>query len=109
MNESYLVCPPHVFIACPLFTSVMDQLIIMSLHKYLKPSADSGGTNSKLELLPYPNTESGESARAVIVAAANKEVVAVLSGTTNIYYNTCFTVQTMKSLLLTLLLHCISN
>ena len=61
--------------------------------------SQSGGTNSNLELLPDRNAESGESARAAIVAAANKEVVAVLSGTTTIYYNTCFTrVQTMKSL-----------
>ena len=51
----------------------------MSLHRYLKPSADSGGTHSNLGLLPDPNAESGESARAVVVAAANKEVVAVLS------------------------------
>ena len=61
------------------------------LSKYLKPSADSGGTNSNLELLPDPNVESGESVRALVVAAANKEIVAVLSGTTAIYYNTCFT------------------
>ena len=32
-----------------------------------------------------PMLESGESARAVVVAAANKEVVALLSGTTTIY------------------------
>ena len=57
---------------------MVDQLIIMSLHKYLKPSADSRGTNSTLELLTDPNTESGESAWAVVVAAGNKEVVAVL-------------------------------
>ena len=91
MNESYLIGPLSVFIACPLVSSVMDQLIIMSLHRYLKPSADSGGTNSNLEQLHDPNTECDESARAVIVAAANKEVVAVLSGTTTIYYDTCFT------------------
>ena len=57
----------------------------MSLGRYLKPSADFGGTNSNLELLPDPNAESGEPARAVVVAADNKEVVAVLSGTTTIY------------------------
>ena len=39
--------------------------------------------------LPDPNEECDESPRAV-VAAANKEVVAALSGTTTIYYNTCF-------------------
>ena len=31
-------------------------------------------------LLPDPNAESGKSARAVVVAAANKQVVAVLIG-----------------------------
>ena len=61
--------------------------MILSLHRYLKPSADSLGSHSNLGLHPDP---SSESARAV-VAAANKEVVAVLSGTTTIYYNTCFT------------------
>ena len=65
-------------------------LIIMSLHKYLKPSAGSGETSSNLELLPDPNAESGKSARAVDVAAA--KIVAVLSGTTTIYYNTRFPV-----------------
>ena len=57
MNESYLVGLPHVFIDCPLVSSVVDQLIIMSLRKDLKPSTDSGGTNSNLELLPDPNAE----------------------------------------------------
>ena len=53
--------------------------------------------------------QSGESARAV-VAAANKEVVAVLSGTTTIYYNTCFKSTNHEIIaLLTLLLYCISN
>ena len=41
----------------------------MSLGRYLKPSADCGGN---LELLPDSNAESGKSARAVVVAAANK-------------------------------------
>ena len=58
-------------------------------------------------LLPDPNAESGESARAVVVAAANKEVVAVLSGTTTIYYNTCFKCTNHEIItLLTLLLYC---
>ena len=81
----------------------------MSLGRHVKPSDGSGGTNSNLELLLDTNAESDESARAVVVAAANKEVVAVLSGTTTIYYNTFLYVQIMKSLLLTLLLYCISN
>ena len=57
---------------------MVDQLIIMSLCRYyLKPSADSGGTHTNLELLPDPNTKCGESATVVVVAAANKEVVIV--------------------------------
>ena len=72
MDECYLIGPPPVFIACPLVSSVVNQLIIMSLGRYLKPSADSGGTNSNLELLPDPNAESDESARVVVVAAVNK-------------------------------------
>ena len=60
------------------------------LTRYLKPSADSGGTPSNLGLHPDPNAVNGESPRAVVVAAANKEAVAVLSETTTIYYNTCF-------------------
>ena len=55
----------------------------MNLGIYFKPSADSGGTNSNLEVLPDPNAESGESARGVVVADANKEV-AILSGTITI-------------------------
>ena len=52
----------------------------------------------------------GESARAVVVVAANKEVVAVLSGTTTIYYNTCFTCTNHEIITLsTLLLYSISN
>ena len=75
MNDPYLVDPPRLFIACPLVSSVVNQLIIiMSFRKYLKPSADSGGTYSNLELLPDPNAESGESASAVVVATTNKEV-----------------------------------
>ena len=74
---------------------MVDQLVIMSLQRYLKPSADSGGTHSNLGLLPDPNAESGESTRAV-VAAAKKEVVALLSGTTSLYniltYFTCYSV-----------------
>ena len=89
MNESYLIGPLSVFIACPLVSSVVDQLIIMSLLRYLKPSADSGGTTSNLKQLHDPNAECDESARTVIVAAANKEEVAVLSRTITIYYNTC--------------------
>ena len=58
---------------------MVDQLIIMSLPRYLKPSADSGGTHSNLGLLPYTNA---------VVAAANK-VVAVLS--LFIIIATCFT------------------
>ena len=57
---------------------MVDQLIIMSLHRYLKSSADSGGTHSNLGLLTDPNVESGKSARAVMAAAKN-EVVAFLS------------------------------
>ena len=62
--------PPRIFIACPLFSSLVDQLIIMNLGRYLEPSAVSGGTNGNLELLTDCNTESGESTRAVVVAAA---------------------------------------
>ena len=77
------------------------------LTSYLKPSADSGGTNSSC---PDPNAESGDSARAVVMAAANKEVVAVLSGTTTIYYNTCFTCTNHEIITLVILfLYCISN
>ena len=68
-----MVGPPLVFIAFPLVSSVVDQLIIMSLLRYLKPFADSGGTHSNLGLLPDPNAESDES-----VVAANKEVVKVI-------------------------------
>ena len=83
--------PTTCFLACPLVSSVVEQLIIMSLHRYLKPSVDSGGTYNNLVLLPDPNVESGESARAV-VAAAKKEVIALLSGTTTLYnILTCFT------------------
>ena len=78
----------------------------MNLGRYLKPSTNSGGTNSNLELLPDPNGESGESARAVVVAAANKEVVAVLSGTTIILFQ-CTNQEIIT--LLTLLLYCIRN
>ena len=81
----YLVGPPCVFIACPLVSSVVDQLIIKSF-KQISQTIYSGGTHSNLGLLPDTNAESGESVRAV-VAAANKEVVAVLSGATTIYYN----------------------
>ena len=59
------------YIACPMISSVVGQLITMSVCRYLKPSADSVGTHSNLELLPDPNAESGESAKAVVVAAAN--------------------------------------
>ena len=53
---------------CPLVSSVVDLLLIISLYRYLKPSADSGGTHSNLGLLPDPNAESGESAMAVVAA-----------------------------------------
>ena len=81
----------------------------MSLGRYLKPSADSGGTNSNLGLHPDPNAGSAESARAVVVAAANKEVVADLSGTITSY--TCFRCTNHEIItVLTLLLYCsISN
>ena len=70
-----------------------------------KSSADSGGTHTNLELLPDPNAECGDSARAVVVAAANQEVVNVPSWTTTIYYNTCFTCINHEIItLLTLLL-----
>ena len=65
MNKSNLIGPPHFLCGGP--TDYYE------LSRYLKPSADSG-TNSSLELLPDPNEESGESARAVVVAAASKEV-----------------------------------
>ena len=78
VNDLYLLGPPCVFIACPLVSSVVDQLIIMSFPRYLKPSANSGGSHSNLGLLLDP---SGESASAV-VASANKQVISVLSGTT---------------------------
>ena len=81
----------------------------MSLGRHVKPSAGSGGTNSNLELLPDTNAESDESARAVVVAAANKEVVAVLSGTTTIYYNTCFICTNHEIITVNFLLYCISN
>ena len=58
-------------------------------------------------LLPDPNAGSAESAKAVVVAAANKEVVAVLCR--DYYYFIIIhvsRVQIMKSLLLTLLLYC---
>ena len=87
MNDSYVKGPPPDFIVYPQISSVVDQLIVVSIGRYLKPSTDCGGTNGNLELLPDPNAESDESARAIVVAAANKEVVAVLSGTTTIYYN----------------------
>ena len=45
MNDPYVEGQPLVFIACPLVSSVVDELIIMSLGRYLKPSADSGGTH----------------------------------------------------------------
>ena len=78
---------------------------------YLKPSADSIGTNSNLELLPDLNAECGVSARAVVVVAANKVImVAVLEGTTTIYYNTYFTCTNNEIItLLTLLLYYISH
>ena len=45
MNEFYLIGSPLVFIACPLVSSVVDQLInYYELPTYLKPSADSIGT-----------------------------------------------------------------
>ena len=73
---------------------MVDQLIIMRLCRFHKVQGPIATWSYFLI-----NAESGESARAAVVAAANKEVVAVLSGTTTIYYNTCFTrVQTMKSL-----------
>ena len=79
--------------------------------RYLKPSADSGGTNNStwIYFLSDPNAESGESARAVVVAACIKEVVAVLLGTTTIYYNTCFTCTDHEIITLLTLLLCISN
>ena len=55
-----MVGPPPL--ACPLVSSVVDQMIIMSLLRYLKPSAANGGTLSNLGLLPDPNAERGESA-----------------------------------------------
>ena len=100
MNESYQIGPPLVFIACPPVSSVVDVLIIMSLPRYLKPPASSGGTNSY-----FLTPRCGGSATAVVVATANKEVVALLSGTTTIYYNTYFTCTNHEiNTLLTLLL-----
>ena len=46
MIPMYVVGPPLVFIACPLVSSVVDQMIIMSILRYLKPSADVEGTHS---------------------------------------------------------------
>ena len=70
MGESYLIGSPLVFIACPLVSSVVDSVSesylrittcfyclsssflcggfadYYELPTYLKPSADSGGTNS---------------------------------------------------------------
>ena len=73
-----------VFIACLLVSSVVDQLIIMSLRQIPQAICLVEGL-----IATWGNTENGESARAV--ASANKEVVAVLSGTT-IYLNYIFTV-----------------
>ena len=59
-------------------------------------------THNNLGLLPHPNAEGDEFARAV-VAAAKKEVVALLSGIRDYYsllYNYLFShVQIMKELL----------
>ena len=106
VNESYLVGTTHIFYSSSSGFLCGGSANYYELTQYLK-SADSGGTNSNLELLPDPNEESGESAWAVVVAAANKEVVAVLSG---LLLFTCFTSTNHEIItLLTLLLYCISN
>ena len=72
-----------LYVVGPLVSSVVDQLIIMSILRYLKPSVDSGGTCSNLGQFPDPNAESSESAKVLF------------------YYNTYLFphVQIMKSLL----------
>ena len=49
----------------PLVSSVVDQLIIMSLLRYLKLSVDSGWTQSNLGQFPDSNAESSEYAKVL--------------------------------------------
>ena len=73
MNDPTCYAEHLLFSLSSLISPEVDLLIIMTLHRYLKPSADSGETHSNLEILPNPNAEiGGESARAVVSALKKK-------------------------------------